>query len=228
MSAEDLLHGGGPGVAEVLDSPEVSGKLVRGGTLRVLAYAGGLLGGLASPPLVVRHLGVVAYGRYATVASLIFIVGAIPEAGLSALGLRDYATLDTAGRASLVRNLVGLRIVLVTLASMLAVGFALAVGYTDTMVLGTLVMGTGAIFAAYLTTLQLPLQARLRLGWVSVNDFTRQLAIAVGMVALVIAGASLLPFYFVVPLSALIPLAITITLVHREIPLLPAFEFRYW
>ena len=228
MPADDVLQDAVPDEFDVLDSPEAGGQVVRGSTMRVGAYAGGLLVGLASTPLVVRHLGVVDYGRYATVVSLMFIVTAITEGGLAALGLREFATLDAGGRAALIRNLLGLRIVLVTLASALAIVFAVAAGYTDAMVAGVVIMSGGLMVLAYQDALSLPLKAGLRLGWVSVIDFVRQFTVAALMVLLVILGASLLPFYTAIPISSAVGLVITVVLVRREVPLLPAFSMPAW
>ena len=217
-----------PAASEVLDSPEAGGKVVRGSTMRVAAYVGGLLVGLASTPLIVRHLGVVDYGRYATVASLIYIVAALTEGGIAALGLREYATLDADGRRGLIRNLLGLRLALVLVAAAMAVGFAAVAGYTDTMVAGTVIMSGGLFLMAYQDVMSIPLKTELRLGWVSVIDFVRQIAIAVGMIALVIAGASLLPFYVAAPVSALIGIAITLRVLGREVPRLPGYSPAAW
>lgn len=217
-----------PAATEVLDSPEAGGKVVRGSTMRVAAYVGGLLVGLISTPLIVRHLGVVDYGRYATVASLIYICAALTEGGIAALGLREYATLDTAGRRSLVRNLLGLRLALVVVAAGMAIGFALITDYTEAMVLGTVIMSGGLFLFAYGDVMSIPLKTELRLGWVSAIDFTRQIVIAIGMVALVIAGASLLPFYVASPVSALIAVAITLRVLRSEVPRLPAWSPSEW
>src|SRR5207247_2152627 len=119
--------------AGVLDTQEAGPRVVRGSALRVAAYVGGLLVGLASTPLVVRHLGATNFGRYTTVASLIFIVTALTEGGLAALGLREYSTGGVELRRDLIRNLLGLRIILVAIATVLATGFAIVAGYTHAM-----------------------------------------------------------------------------------------------
>jgi O-antigen/teichoic acid export membrane protein len=131
--------------AAVLDSRDAGGKIVRGGAMRTGAYVGGLLLGLISTPLVVRHLGVVDFGRYATVSSLMFIVTGLTEGGLAALGMREYATLDPSGRAALIRNLLGLRVALTFVAAIVAAGFAVVAGYTNVMVAGTLVLSVALL-----------------------------------------------------------------------------------
>ena len=50
-----------------------------------------LLLSLAAVPLVIRHLGPVDYGRFATVTAIIFIVAGFTEAGLTSLGVREYS-----------------------------------------------------------------------------------------------------------------------------------------
>lgn len=191
--------------------------------MRTAGYVAGLLVGLASTPLVVRHLGATGFGRYATVSSLIFIVTALTEGGLAALGLREYATGDTAARRRLIQNLLGLRVVLVLVASVLATGFALLAGYTRAQVIGTVLLSGSLMLLAYAHTLGIDLSARLRLGWVSALEFLRQFATAVGMIILVLAGASLLPFFAVAPVASAIVLALTVVAVDRKVPLKPAF-----
>src|SRR4051812_1123792 len=179
------------GAAGLLRTTEAGPRIVRGSALRVAGYVAGLLVGLASTPLVVRHLGATDFGRYATVSSLIFIVTALTEGGLAALGLREYATGDMQMRRDLISNLLGLRIILVAIATVLATGFAIAVGYTHAMVVGTVLLSGGLLLMAFAHTLGIDLSARLRLGWVSALEFIRQFATAVGMIVLVILGASL-------------------------------------
>ena len=213
---------------DVLDSTEAGGKVVRGGAMRTGAYVGGLLLGLASTPFVVRHLGVVDFGRYATVSSLIFIVTALTEGGLAALGMREYATLDAQGRARLIRDLLGLRVLLTFVATFLAVGFALAAGYTSAMVAGTLLLCGGLLVTSFWHTLNVPLQVGLRLGWISTIEFARNFLMTAIMLGLVIAGASLLPFFLAAPLSAVVALAMTIRVVPAGVPLLPSRPSRQW
>ena len=212
------------GVAGVLDTSDAGPLVVRGSALRVAAYVGGLLVGLASTPLVVRHLGATNFGRYTTVASLIFIVTALTEGGLAALGLREYSTGGPEVRRNLIRNLLGLRIILVAVATVLATGFAILVGYTHTMVLGTLLLSAGLLLMALAHTLGIDLAARLRLGWVSALEFVRQVLTAAGMITLVVLGAALLPFFVVAPVTAAIVLVLTIAVIDRSVPLLPAFS----
>jgi O-antigen/teichoic acid export membrane protein len=223
--AAPVLAGDG---AAVLDSREAGGKIVRGGAMRTVAYVGGLLLGLVSTPLVVRHLGVVDFGRYATVSSLMFIVTGLTEGGLAALGMREYATLDAPARAALVRNLLGLRIALTFVAATLAAGFAIVAGYTGVMVAGTLVLSAALLATSYWHTLNIPLQTELRLGWISGIEFLRQALTAVFMVALVIAGAALLPFFIVAPATALIAAAVTVAISRPQVPRTPAFVPAEW
>lgn len=218
--------GSGAGLADVLDTPAAGPRVVRGSALRVAGYTGGLLVGLVSTPLVVRHLGAVDFGRYATVTSLIFVVTALTEGGLAAVGLREYSTGDVEARRSLIRNLLGLRLLLVALATVIATTFAIAVGYTQTMVIGTLLMSGSLLLMAIAHTLGIDLAVRLRMGWVSALELIRQVATAAGMVVLVVLGASLLPFYAVAPLTAALVLVLTVIVIDRSVPLVPAFSRR--
>ena len=97
---------------DVLDSSVAGGVAIRGGALRTLAYVASMLLSLASVPFMTRHLGTVDYGYFVTVSSIIFIIGGITEAGLTYMGIREYAVLDGPARDLFLRRLVGLRLAL--------------------------------------------------------------------------------------------------------------------
>src|SRR4051812_11818019 len=59
---------------EILDKPEAGVKALRGSVIRVGGYGVGVLLGLISAPLLIRHLGIVDFGRYLTVVSVIGLV----------------------------------------------------------------------------------------------------------------------------------------------------------
>ena len=46
--------------------------------------------GIVATPFMVRHLGVVDFGRFITVTSLMFIVSDLTEVGLTSIGVRMY------------------------------------------------------------------------------------------------------------------------------------------
>jgi O-antigen/teichoic acid export membrane protein len=184
--------------------------------------------GAVSVPFVVRHLGVVDYGHFVTVLSLIFIVTGVSEGGLGNLGVREYATREPDSRVALMRNLLGLRLTLALLGVVAAVLFAALAGYEPTLVAGTAVAGLGVLAMNAQVTLTIPLQTELRLVALTVLDGVRQLVTTVGMVLLVLVGAELFPFYLVGPLAALAILTATGVLVRRTVPLLPSFDTAAW
>ena len=94
----------------------------------------------------------------------------------------------------LIRDLLGLRLVLSTAGVAAAGAFALAVGYDAEMVAGTLLAGVGVIAVTVQATLSVALMVQLRLGWVAILDLIRQALLVAGIFALVAAGAGILPF----------------------------------
>lgn len=214
--------------ADVLDSSEAGRRFIRGGSLRVAAYGAGILASLASVPLVARHLKPVGWGHYLTVTSLLIIVQALTEGGVANVGVRQYANSSEPERRQLMADLLGLRIVLTLIGVGVAVAFTLLAGYERVLVEGTAIAGFGLLVINLQYTLTVPLMAGLRLGWQAVNDFLGQLVTALAMVALVLAGATLLPFYAVSSLAALSTLALTVALVRNRTPLRPAFHAARW
>ncbi|MDQ4041410.1 MAG: oligosaccharide flippase family protein, partial [Actinomycetota bacterium] len=214
--------------AEILDSGEAGGKIIRGGAVRTAAYIGGILVGLVSTPFLVRHLGVDDFGRYIAISSLIFIVAGLTEGGLGAIGVREYSTRDDAGARRLMGNLLGIRVLLTIVGVALATGFALAAGYDSVLVVGTLLAGAGLLVTNYFGAFYVPLTARLRLGLLAGIDLLRQGLTAALIVGLVIAGASLV-WFFGVPIAVGVMVTLCITaLVRRWVPLRPRFERDEW
>lgn len=213
---------------DILASREAGGRFLRGSGMRVLAYGGGLLVGLASTPLVTRHLGPTDWGHFITVTSLIFIMAAITEGGVGNLGVREFSTGDNATRRSFMSNLIGLRIALSLAGAVGAIAFTLIAGYSRVLVEGTALAAVSLLLDAMRATLTVPLTARLRLGWLAISDFIGQFVTAVCMILLVVGGASLLPFYAVAAVAALATLTLTATLARHEISLRPAFSPARW
>ena len=210
--------------SDVLNAPDAGSYAVRGGALRGAGYAFGLLVTLASAPLLIRHLGVVDFGRYVTVIALVAATVGVTEGGLNAVAIREYATRRGGDRRDVMANLLGIRI-LVTLAAMVvAIGFAVAAGYEDPLVVGTVVFGAGMMLQVVQTLLSAGLQAQLRFGWATAADLLRQVGNAVAIVVLVLAGAGLLPFFAAAVAASALALAVTAGVVRGSMPLRPQFR----
>ena len=108
----ELAPGHDPVDDDPLDRPEAGATAIRGVAIRTLLFGGGLILNLLAVPFMIRHLGPVDYGYYITVASIVFLVGAVTEAGLTNLGVRHWAAGDVEDRRDMVRNLIGLRLTL--------------------------------------------------------------------------------------------------------------------
>ena len=79
--------------------------------------------------LLLRHLSVVDFGRFSTVIALVTVAAGLAKAGLTVVGQRLYATADAAGRRRLIRNLVGIRLLLTPVAVVGCALFAVVAGY---------------------------------------------------------------------------------------------------
>jgi O-antigen/teichoic acid export membrane protein len=212
----------------VLASTEAGGKAIRGGVLRVAGYGGVLVLSLVSVPIMVRHLGVVDFGRYVSVTALVFIVAMFTEAGLTNLGIREYATRKGSDREALLRNLNGLRLVMTTVAVLGAVAFSAVTRSSTVIVAGTALAGVGLLLTLVQQTYAVPLSAELRLGWVTALELLKQATLTVLIVALVVVGAGLLPFFAAAVGSGLTVLAATLVLIRGRVSLRPRFELAVW
>ena len=226
MTGETLVDA--PDQPELLDSREAGGKVIRGGALRVVTYVLGLLVGLISAPLLIRHLSVAEYGVFATVNSIVFVAGGLTEGGLGSVALREFTQSGTAGRLALLRNLLGLRLAMSAAGALLALAFTLVAGYPAIYTAGVAICAAGLMVGAAQNAWATALQAELRLGWLSVIDIARQLATTVAIVLLVVAGAALEPFFAVYTIGLVVMLAATLVPAGRWRRLRPEFDRARW
>jgi len=217
-----------PATVDLLDTPEAGAAIIRGGSLRIAGYLLGVAISVVSSALLLRHLGVVASGYYVTILSLVTLTGGVTEAGLAAIGVRELSTLPPARVRSFFRSLAGLRLVCIFAGVLFALAFSLLSGYSSTLVLGTLLAGLGYVLLTTQMTYSLPLLAQLRLEWVTAIEIVRQIGTAVAIVVLVLAGASLLPFWATTIPAGIAATAMGALLVRRSMPLLPAFDRVIW
>ncbi len=209
--------------------PSVAGKLVaRGGVVRAGGYMVGLLAGLASVPLVIRHLGVVDSGRYVAVLAIVAVVGGLVDAGLTGVGVREYSVRAGASRDAMLRNLLGLRLCVTVVAGVLTVGLMSAAGYSSTLLVGAALACLGILLESASSTYTVWLSATLRLGWLTTAQVLRQLASVALTVALVVVGAPLLPFFAVVAVVPLVQLVVVAAVGRRAVPHLPSLSTRGW
>lgn len=215
------------GDQDLLSTSEAGPAAVRGGALRILGYAASSLVALGSGALLYRHLGVVNSGRYTAAGSLVAIVAAGSDLGLTAIGLRELSLLRGEARERMARTLLGLRIVITGIGVAAVTGFAL-LAYGPTLGLGVLLAGIGLIFTVWQSTLAVPLMVDMRLGWTALLEFLRQLLLSILIVIFVLAGAGLLAFLASPIPSGLVVLLLTLALFHRQVPTRFRFAFGEW
>jgi O-antigen/teichoic acid export membrane protein len=196
--------------------------------MRLTGQLAGMVVAVVTSSIVIRYLGVVDTGRYVTVMSLVVIVASISDFGLSAIGVREYSVRNRTEGQWFLRNLLGMRLAFISCGVVIAVVFAASVGYTTTMVLGTALAGAGWILYVVQESLAIPLQVKLRFGWVSFLQFLTQAGTAVGVAVLALAGAGLLAF-FGVQLLVMVPVIfLTVIVGGSESRALPAAKLREW
>jgi O-antigen/teichoic acid export membrane protein len=232
VEGERLTQRPEPGVArpdtDLLDTPAAGAAAIRGGAVRLAGYAGGVAFALASIPLLVRHLGVVDFGRYTLVVSIIAMVQGLTEGGLQAIGVREYSILPAAERNLMMGRLVSLRVLATVTGVALALVFCVIAGYDSEILLGTLVAGGGLLLLVLFNLLSVPLAANLRFGWVTAVDLARQGLATVLIIALVVAGAGIVPLLAVQIPAGVLAVALTFTLVRNMTSLRPSYDAGAW
>jgi len=212
----------------VLTAPDAGGKAIRGGAIRIAGYGVGLLLTAIASVFLLRYLGVARFGQYTTVIAIVTIVQGVTDAGLTLVGQREYVHADAARRRTLLADLVGIRLVLTPIGVAIGVLFALVAGYPNALVTGTLLAGIGVVLAVVAATLTLPLSVDLRYGAVTATDLVRQLVIVAGIVALVAAGAGLVPFFVVYIAAGAVAIVVALAFVGVRGWVAPRFAWREW
>jgi O-antigen/teichoic acid export membrane protein len=207
----------------VLTSSEAGGKVIRGSAIRVAANITGLLLGLVTATLLLRHLGVEDAGRYVTVLSLVGIAVSIVDNGLNVTAASELARRSADARHPLLANILGQRLLVASVAFVLLVAFAVVAGYPEEMVAGTALAGAGVLLVAVANALLVPLTVQLRNGGLAFVEVLRQVVILVSVAALVALGASLTPFFAVQVVVGLVVLAFVPFLVGRAGLVWPRF-----
>jgi O-antigen/teichoic acid export membrane protein len=185
---------------------------------------GALVSGLSAAVLF-RHLGKIETGRYVTAVSLVAIVGALSDLGLTAVGIREISTRSEAERWSLARDLLGLRITLTLLGGTVVTAIAWA-AYSGTLAAGVVLASLGLLLQVAQDNFSMSLTVELRLGWVAAFDLIRQLLTTLLTIGLALLGASLLPFIGISFPVGVVVLATTIAVVHGKRRLLPTFSWK--
>jgi O-antigen/teichoic acid export membrane protein len=198
---------------DLLRTPEAGGRVVRGGLVRGAGFGISTALGLATAVLLLRHLGVVDFGRYATVMAVLGIVAGITDAGLTAVGSREISVARTAAeRVQLLNNLLVLRVIGAGLGVAIAVGFTVVAGYEGAVIAGTAVGGVGVVLISAQSMLTVPIWVGLRIVSLTAVEVLRNLLTLAGVAVLVVAGAGLLPFLGVQIAVAVVLIPITVWL----------------
>jgi O-antigen/teichoic acid export membrane protein len=216
------------GVSDVLDSKEAGGRIVRGGVVRFGGYVTMIGLSVLSAALLTRHLGVIRFGYYTTVLSLVAVVSAITDAGMSTIGAREFAVREGPERDGLMRDLLGLRIILTAIGVLLVTAFALAAGYGPELLVGAVLASLGTIALVVQHTHTIPIAAALRLGTLSALEVARQALSVAAIVVLVVLGAGVLPLLAVVLVVNVALIPPTAALARHQISLRVGLRPRQW
>jgi O-antigen/teichoic acid export membrane protein len=216
-----------PSPTDALDSPEAGGRFIRGSFVRLFTFGLTVLASLISAPLVIRHLGPVDYGYFATVQAVVFIIGGFTEGGLNSLGIREFAS-GRSDRNWLLRNLVGLRVTGTAAGVAVAAIVAALAGAQQVIVYGLLLAGAGLIVTITGENYGIPLSSQLRITAVSLLGLAQQVALTICYVVLVVIGARTLPLLAATIISGAVLLGGTAFLVRGEVSIVPAFDRSQW
>lgn len=213
--------------SDILATSAAGPAAIRGGLLRVGGYLVGVLVSTLSAALLFRHLGVTDTGLYVTAGSLIAIVGALSDLGLTAIGVREISVLAPEEGWLLARDLLGLRITL-TLLGTLVMSVITWIAYSPMLAGGVALAGVGLLLQATQDNFSIQLTVGLRLGYVAGLELLRQLLTTLMTILLVVLGAHLVPFLGIsIPVGCVV-LVVTLRLVRGVRKLTPLFHWQRW
>ncbi len=213
---------------DVLVTSQAGPMAARGGVLRVGGYLVGAALSIISAAFLFRHLGVGDSGRYVTATTIVALFAGLTDVGLWSIAVRELSASSATDKRAVMRDIVGLRLILSTAAAIVAIGFTAVAGYGHILVIGVAASALAMILQGLQLTWSAALAARLRFGWITGLDLARQIMSVAGIVALALAGAGLLPFLLLAVPIAVVAAVPTAILVRGEIPLLPRFDYVAW
>jgi len=215
------------GDADILDAESAGRLAVRGGAMRIAGYLGGSLAGLGAAALLYRHLGLHGVGRYGLILALVGIIGGFSDLGLTVVGVRTASTLETAERTAMLRDLLGLRLVL-TVAGIVIIALICLPVYPSVIAAGVAIGGVGLLLQVWLDNFIVSLIVSLRMGLVAAIQFGINFAAAVLTVVLVLAGAQLLGFVAISIPVGVGALAFATHALRGERALTPSYDAARW
>jgi O-antigen/teichoic acid export membrane protein len=208
---------------------DVGPRLIRGSMLRVGGFVGSNVLGMLAAVVLLRSLGLVDYGRYATVMALLTIVQGVTDVGLTITASRDMSLMDDAARRhDLMRRVLALRVAVTTAGVLAAAAFAAVAGYDRSQVLGTLAGGVGIVLVSAQATLLIPLTVELRNGRIAASELARNGLQLVAVAALAVAGAGVLGFLSAGVAVGLGLLALTPLILGAGRGVVPRWTPRWW
>ena len=200
---------------------------LRGGALRLGGYLIGILATTVSSAMLFRHLGVIVTGQYVTALSLVAMISAFSDLGLTAVGIREISRLDESDRWGLAQDLLGLKLTLTIVGGLIVTCIAWF-AYSTTLATGVALSVIGLAFSATQDNYALALVVELRFGWIAALDLTRNVLTALATMTLVLLGARLVPFLGISIPVCLVVMVATAIVVMRGRPLLPSFNVHRW
>lgn len=155
------VSGGLVGTVSVMSDGQAAsrGGLVRGTSLLVAARVGGAAIAALVTPLLIRGLGLAAYGTFSTVVAFAMVVTTVFELGIGFLAGRDVARHEGDARSTLVARLFALRMLTAIPVMVILGGCAVIAGHVSVIPgswRGGLIILALTVPATYVQTFLMP------------------------------------------------------------------------
>lgn len=220
QDASTLAAAAGPAgesdAADLALSGDASGSVIEGAAARGAMYVAstGLIA--LAFAFVFRATGPEVLGDLSVAIAIATIAQNIGDTAVSAVAQRLLVEADAADRPRLQAQLVGFRFLLLPPLIAIGVAFGVVAGYDAPLVWTILVVGISTMVTAIGASLITPLNVELRAARASLVDFTRQIAVAVGLIVAVILSASLVGYGTVYLVASGIAVVLAVALIDSR------------
>jgi O-antigen/teichoic acid export membrane protein len=178
--------------------------------------------------LSTRYLGQERFGELTTITVYAGFLAIVTEWGLPAWTVRELAREDEARDEHLVGALLGLRLLMATVAIVVAIGISFVLPY-PMIVRGGIALAALTVLATTIASAISPiLQTTLRMAPIALADAARAVVYVAGIVAVVVLSGGVLGFVGATIAGAVVALAITYVGAKRLLRITIGVDRRLW
>lgn len=178
--------------------------------------------------LSTRYLGQERFGEFTTITVYAGLLAIVSEWGLQAWTVRELAREDEARHEHLAGAMLGLRLLMGAIATVVAIGVSFLLPYPMVVRAGIALAAMAVLATTIASAISPILQARLRMTPIALADAARAIVYVLGIVAVIAISGGVLGFVGATIAGAVVALAITYAGARRLLRITIAFDRHLW